>query len=156
MNTQPSEQSGFRIRSHASRTSGDCRLVNNSIDEYALGILDGADRTTIERHLHHCSQCSALVTSYQQTAAVLALAVPMASPPASARTALLTRIAATPQHLTPSGAVYAGSLDALRTPSIPASTPIAPMPAKPDSQSAWWRIYAAPLATLPLLLALGV
>jgi hypothetical protein len=30
------------------------------------------------------------------------------------------------------------------------------MPAKPESQSAWWRIYAAPLATLPLLLALGL
>lgn len=156
MNTQPSDQSGFRMRSHAARVSGDCRLVNDSIDEFVLGILDSAQRTTLERHLHHCSQCSALIASYQQTADVLALAVPMATPPASARTALLTRIAETPQLVTSGSSVYAGSLDVFRTPTLPPSTLVAPLPAKLESQSAWWRIYAAPLATLPLLLALGL
>ncbi|HET9659755.1 MAG TPA: zf-HC2 domain-containing protein [Thermomicrobiales bacterium] len=131
-------------------------MVDQSIDEYALGVLDAPQRAAIERHLSRCASCAALVDSYRQTAAVLALAVPLASPPASARTALMTRIAATPQTAAPARSVYAGSLDALRTPTLPSSLVVDPSPTPPELQSAWWRVYAAPLATLPLLLALGL
>lgn len=156
MNQQPSHRGGFRIRSHAHRSVDDCHVVDQSIDEYALGILEPSQRAAIERHLNGCQLCSSLVASYQQTAAVLALAVPLVSPPASARTALLNRIATTPQAAAPSASVYTGSLDALRTPTLPASQAIAHLPTTQEPQSAWWRVYAAPLATLPLLLALGL
>lgn len=156
MNQQPSDRGGFRIRPHFHRTANDCHMVDQSIDEYALGILEPSQRATIDRHLSRCASCADLVVSYQQTAAVLALVVPLASPPASARTALMTRIAATPQSAAPARNVYAGSLDALRTPTLPSSLAVEPSPARAEPQSAWWRIYAAPLATLPLLLALGL
>ena len=156
MNQQPSDRGGFRIRSHAHRSSNDCHTVDQSIDEYALGILEFSQRAAIDRHLMRCATCASLVASYQQTTAVLALAVPLASPPASARTALMTRIAVTPQLASASASVFAGDLDTLRTPTLPASSSIAAAPASAESTSAWWRIYAAPLATLPLLLALGL
>jgi anti-sigma factor RsiW len=131
-------------------------MVDQSIDEYALGILEASQRAAIERHLTRCASCAALVASYRQTVAVLALAVPLASPPASARTALMDRIATTPQTPAVARSVYAGSLDTLRTPTLPPSQAFDPVPADPASESAWWRVYAAPLATLPLLLALGL
>lgn len=156
MNQQPAEHGGFRLRSYAHRSTGDCRSVSDAIEEYALGIADAAQCAVIERHVLHCADCAALVSSYSQTSAVLALAVPLATPPASARTALMDRIAVTSQATFPARNVYAGSLDDLRTPTLPSSAQVAPLPSQPEKQSAWWHVYAAPLATLPLLLALGL
>lgn len=130
-------------------------MVDESIDEYVLGILEPAHQTAIERHLIRCIACSKLAASYQQTAAVLALAVPLVQPPASARTALMARIAQTPRTAAVVPTVYAGSLESLRTPTLPASSSLAPQVA-PQTQTSWWKVYAAPLATLPLLLALGL
>jgi len=138
------------------RPAGDCHMVDQSIDEYALGILEASQRAAIDRHVVRCASCSAMVASYRQTVAVLALAAPLASPPASARTALMARIAAIPQTSIPPRSAYTGSLDSLRTPTLPSSVAVAPTPAPSVPQSAWWRVYAAPLATLPLLLALGL
>lgn len=131
-------------------------MVDQSIDEYVLGILDDSQRAAIDRHIARCASCASLVASYRQTAAVLALAVPLVSPPASARTALMARIATTPQSSQPARNIYTGNLDDLRTPTIPSSASIPPVTDRPTSQSSWWRAYAAPLATLPLLLALGL
>lgn len=156
MNQQPSDRGGYRKRPHVHRSSSDCHAVDQSIDEYALGILESSQRAAIDRHLASCATCASLVASYRATTAALALAVPLATPPASARTALMARIAETPQALPPSPSVFAGDLGALRTPTLPASTPIAAPSAQLEPQSAWWRVYAAPLATVPLLLALGL
>ena len=157
MNQQPAEQDSTRYRAHPITFTTDCRLVDDAIDEYALGIAEPAQQVAIERHLTHCKRCSELVTRYRQTVAALALAVPLASPPASARTALLSRIAVTPQDLIPSAPVFAGNLDTFRTPTLPSSNAIAaPMPSQTTGSNAWWKVYAAPLATLPLLLALGL
>lgn len=156
MNQQPSDHGGFRLRSHPHRSASDCRMVSDAIEEYTLGIADSAQSAAIERHLLGCAECSALVSSYLQTTAVLALAVPLVAPPASARTALFDRIAVTSHSASPARGVFAGSLDDLRTPTLPSSAQIAPLPFKPEKQSAWWHVYAAPLATLPLILALGL
>jgi hypothetical protein len=132
-------------------------MVDQSIDEYALGILESSQRAAIDRHLSGCPTCATLMSGYEQTVAVLALAVPLAQPSATARTALFARIATTSQTIAPARSVYTGDLDALRTPTLPPSTTLVPsMPEKPQPSSAWWRVYAAPLATLPLLLALGL
>jgi hypothetical protein len=138
------------------RSPNGCHTVDQSIDEYVLGILDSSQRAAIDQHVKSCPTCASLIASYRQTTAALALAVPIVTPPATARTALMLRIAATPQTASPSAIVFAGDLDTLRTPTLPAATPIATLPTQPESQSAWWRNYAAPLATLPLLLALGL
>jgi len=92
-----------------------------------------------------------------QTAAALALTVPSITPPVRARTALMARIAETPQYSVRASTVSANALPSLRTPSLPAaSSPVAPIPSSAPAQPAWWRVYAAPLATLPLILALGL
>lgn len=157
MNQQPAEQDFTRYRAHPALPSSDCRLVDDAIDEYALGIADPPRNVAVERHLLRCMRCSELVASYQHSVAALALAVPLVAPPASARTALMSRIAATPQHVAPAATAFTGSLESFRTPTLPSSNAIvAPMPASSTHQSAWWKVYAAPLATLPLLLALGL
>ena len=112
-----------------------------------------SQRTAIDRHLIRCKRCSDLIASYQSTVAALALAVPLVSPPASARTALLmTRIAETPQTRGSTPSVYAGSLETFRTPTLPSSVAVSGrwQPAAANSDTAWWKVYAAPLATLPL------
>ena len=157
MNQQPAEQDSTRYRAHRPIPPSDCRLVDDAIDEYALGVADPSQVVAIERHLLRCRRCSELVENYQQSVAFLALAVPLVAPPASARTALMSRIAATPQHVASPATVYSGSLDSFKTLTLPSSTAIGePMRASATNPSAWWKVYAAPLATLPLLLALGL
>lgn len=132
-------------------------MIDASIDEYALGILDSAAQSDFERHLETCPACAEQVASYQQVAALLALTVPMVAPPARAKASLMTRIAETPQwSSTPATTVFNGDLDALRTPTLPSSMTFRPQPASPVAKSPWWQTYAAPLATLPLLFALGL
>jgi len=47
-------------------------MVDQSIDEYALGILEASKRAALDRHLTRCATCATLVASYRQTVAVLA------------------------------------------------------------------------------------
>jgi len=156
VNQQPSERSGFQRRSQTSRSVHDCQMVENSIEEYALGILDPEQQAAIERHLDFCPVCSNLIVGYRQVATALALAVPVVAPPLRARTMLMARIDETPRKTVRPVTMAASTLESLRTPTLPASAPVAPMPVGPQEQSAWWRVYAAPLATLPLILALGL
>ncbi len=158
MNQHSAEQDSTPYRAHSNPSINDCRLVDDAVEEYALGIADPVQQAAIERHLMRCTRCADLVTRYQQTAAILALAVPLVEPPASARTALVSRIAATPQNTDRPASVFTGDLETFRTPVLPSSGVIATPGSSATSsrQNHWWRVYAAPLATLPLLLALGL
>ena len=159
MTQQPAERDSPSTWAHPSTFTSDCRLVEDAIDVYMLEIVDPSQRVVIDRHLVSCHRCSELVKSHRQTVTALALTVPLMSPPASARTALFTRIATTPQSVAPSTSFFSGNLETFRTSTIPASDSTlyqkGPSPSL-SNQSAWWRVYAAPLATLPLLLALGL
>lgn len=157
MNQHPAEQDSPRFRAQPTTSTSECRLVDDAIDEYALGIAEPSVQVAIERHLLRCARCSKLIDSYETTIAALALAVPLVAPPSSAKTALMSRIAATPQSVTPPSSVYAGDLSVWRTPSLPSAVDISASPSEqPVTASPWWRVYAAPLATLPLILALGL
>ena len=156
MNQQPSERESIQFRPRLSRNASDCQTIGASVEEHALGILDPAMQTALERHLETCEACAALVASYQQTAALLALTAPLVLPPPNAKTSLMGRIADLPQTPAPASTIFAGDLEAFRTPALPSSSAFAPNPTRSGEPPAWWRIYAAPLATLPLLLALGL
>lgn len=157
MNQQPAEQGSPHNRAHPPTFTNDCRLVDDAIEEYTLGIVGPSQEMTIDRHLIGCHRCSEIVESYRQTVAALALAVPLIAPPASARTALFARIAVTPQSVASSTSVFSGDLETFRTATLPMSSSVSTTPSQsPSNQNAWWRVYAAPLATLPLLLALGL
>jgi hypothetical protein len=157
VNQQPAEQDSPRYRTQPTISSGDCRLVDDALEEYALGVANPSQCVAIERHMAACTRCAALVDGYRQTVAALALAVPLFTPPANARTALFSRVAITSQSVTPTAPAFSGNLDAFRTATLPSSNAaIVPMPPQAADSNAWWKVYAAPLATLPLLLALGL
>ncbi|HKE00333.1 MAG TPA: anti-sigma factor [Planctomycetota bacterium] len=62
---------------------------------YALGVLDGAERSEFEAHLSTgCAECREGVEQARGAVASLALAAPPAAPPASARQRLIDRVAA--------------------------------------------------------------
>lgn len=94
---------------------------------------------------------------------MLAFASKPVAPPSTAKAALFARIAQASQPVDDTLGLAAGSLDIFRTPSLPASSPVMAIPASTgipptnDQNHGWSRFiaYAAPLATLPLLLALG-
>lgn len=157
MNLHPAEQDGPNSWTLPLETTSDCRAVEDALDEYVLGVIDASQRVAVERHLIRCRHCSDLVESYESTVAALAFAVPLVMPPANAKSVLMARIATTPQSSAYKPSVYAGSLETLRTPTLPSSAEVsgtlAPMH---QSQTSWWKVYAAPLATLPLILALGL
>jgi anti-sigma-K factor RskA len=60
---------------------------------YALGALDGADLAQFEAHLPTCAACQASVRDAEDTLARAALSAPPLAPPATAREALVRRIA---------------------------------------------------------------
>lgn len=157
MNQHPTERSSTWRTLPSAQPSSDCWLVGESIDEYVLGVLDPNRVVTVERHLLSCASCAALVASFQQTAAALALSVPQVQPPDRVKTKFMAEIARTHQAPSAPQPVYAGELDVFRTATLPASSPLAAQqPVPMESPAPWWRVYAAPLATLPLLLALGL
>lgn len=118
-------------------------------------------RVKIELHCTNCPRCQALVDDLLNTAALLAFSSPFNSPPATAKTALFNRIAQASSDAPIPDPIYTGSLAALTSPTIPPSGEMS-APAASDSKlqrtigrRSWWTAYAAPLATLPLLFALG-
>ena len=60
---------------------------------YAVGALDGADLAQFEAHLPTCAACQASVRDAEDTLARAALSAPPLAPPATAREALVRRIA---------------------------------------------------------------
>ncbi|HXC51408.1 MAG TPA: anti-sigma factor [Candidatus Limnocylindrales bacterium] len=64
---------------------------------YALGVLDGAARIALERHLASCAECRAELERLRSDVARLALSQSDASAPARARERLLTAIANEPK-----------------------------------------------------------
>jgi hypothetical protein len=118
-------------------------------------------RLQIELHCANCHRCQALVDDLLGTAALLALSSPLAAPPALAKSALFDRIAHASRDLPSIEPIFQGSLASLTTPTIPSSRGLS-VPAPPDSTAqkpsrrrSWFSLYAVPLATLPLLFALG-
>ncbi|HYB77004.1 MAG TPA: anti-sigma factor [Candidatus Bathyarchaeia archaeon] len=60
---------------------------------YALGTLEGAERTAVEKHLRECSACRSELERLRGDAAVLAFSASGARPPARSRERLLAAVA---------------------------------------------------------------
>jgi len=119
------------------------------------------ERTQIKLHCKNCPRCRALVDDLIGSAALLAFSSTFAAPPAAAKTALFNRIAQASRDFPVIEPVFQGSMASLTSPTIPSSREMF-APAASDTQlqapagrRSWWSMYAAPLATLPLLFALG-
>lgn len=153
MNQHPSTADRWASRQPPIGSDAACRTVEELLEAYALHSLDPHDESMVDRHLVECSRCAEIVAGYESVAAMMALTVPQIAPPIGTRAALLEQVRALPPAS--SRPRTATSIDTLRTPTLPASTTPNPTLA-PASNPSWWRVYAAPLATLPLLLALGL
>jgi anti-sigma-K factor RskA len=60
-------------------------------DLYALGVMEGEEKSALESHLAGCAECRAKVEAARARMALLALSAPQAAPPESARERMLER-----------------------------------------------------------------
>jgi hypothetical protein len=70
----------------------DCDEVNETLDAYALGALDGSEREQVERHLETCASCRASADRAVAAAAALGLAAPLLPAPGSLHARLMRQI----------------------------------------------------------------
>lgn len=66
-------------------------------DFYALGVLDGDEKVAFEKHLSSCARCKAKLTEARGQMAMLALAVPAASPSPGVKERLMRQVLSTAQ-----------------------------------------------------------
>lgn len=59
----------------------DCQAIQELLDAYALGASEASESKAIEEHVADCVRCWDELTSAQQTAALLAIAVPLEQAP---------------------------------------------------------------------------
>lgn len=62
------------------------------LDLYALGALDGEEKQRFEAHLRTCLSCQRDLAAARQRTALLGLAAPSVSPPATVKSALMQKI----------------------------------------------------------------
>jgi anti-sigma-K factor RskA len=62
------------------------------LDLYALGALDGAEKQTLETHLHACPYCQQQLAAARRRTALMGLAAPPATPRPQVKAALMDRV----------------------------------------------------------------
>lgn len=147
----------------AAAASLGCEEVGELSGAFALQALDPDQHEAVRQHCLTCDLCAALVREFQATVAWLALTATSANPSPDVKLKLLNRIAAASGAGLQPTVTTTAPLSSYRTQTIPASTadPAAgevPAPVAPPSsrKRISWGALAAPLATIPLLLALGL
>jgi hypothetical protein len=144
----------------------DCAIVTDLASGFVFGALDPEERHTVERHCLLCPPCAKLVEQGRQTAALLSFVAHPVKPPAHVKAALFARIA--------QASAAAATVQSTSLPLMPAAVGAVPSP--PETRSAgrrpsfprlnWdlfggssrraWPAVAAPLAAVPLVLALAI
>ncbi len=71
-----------------------CDDVRDDVDAYALGVLDRDDARRVDKHVAVCPDCRQLLDEARESAAALALSVPMTSAGPPVRARVLARAAA--------------------------------------------------------------
>lgn len=138
--------------------------VDDLVAGYALGALDGDERSVVERHRRICAACAELVERECRVVAMLPMAVPPAQPAPDVKVALFARIAQTQRAAVEADVPTGRTRDLPPTVTIPASRPIlrveapalaapAPWSEAPSGRRSWLGRTAS-FASVPLLLAL--
>ncbi len=70
-------------------------------DLYALGVLDGEEKRSLESHVAACSDCARELENACGRMALLALSVPPQAPPAHVKQQLMQKIADAPRQISP-------------------------------------------------------
>lgn len=164
---QPTPRRTYRLA--GSREMPDtAALQTGHVDDlaaaYALGALEDAERASVDAHIRACPACERAVEDALATAGMLVYMAPQMQPSVASKAALFARVAhaqraavATPLPMT--------SMEAFRTPTLPALTPqddlVLPTVAAPGTSTTaqprqsrtGWLISAI---SAPLLIALVV
>jgi hypothetical protein len=167
-------QSHPGVHRHPTDPGLDCVYVQDLVAPYVMAALDPEEQRRIDRHRNRCLACDGLIAQTRETVCYLAFAAPIVTPPARAKSALMGRIA---QERQAESLFRQPTLAAATAPTvtIPSSRgALAPipqgwaegnrtrqqlLPAKTGRGGRFrpnWQLFATPLATVPLILALGI
>lgn len=105
-------------------------------DLYALGALDGEEKTTFESHLRTCAACRQQLAEAQALSALIGLSAPQVAPPPSVKESLMKRVQEEPK-------VKAAPVAETRT------TQVTPVPRKKH----WGLRFSLGFAAIAVLLA---
>jgi len=157
-------------RNAASRS--ECAYVDDLAASFVLSALESSERRRVDRHRAECADCDALLQEMQATVNVLGVVAKQVAPPPRTKRALLDQIAQSPQvesrfrqpSVTTAAAptvTIPSSRDAFAP--VPSDWRAAgPTPAPIGTRTGMgrfipnWSSIATPLATVPLVLALGI
>jgi hypothetical protein len=137
----------------------DCAFVEENAAGLVLGALDQDETTRIHQHLAWCPGCARLVHEQRKTVNYLPFVSPQAAPSASVKSALFARIAAQQSlELVDPKELWSG------VPTLAAATAKQPgrafLPAAkgaPGQRRRFnWDVMLAPLAAVPLVVALAI
>jgi hypothetical protein len=117
----------------------DCSEAGTMLDELALGVLPGDQRTALFQHVDECPACRRLLDELSESADALLLAAPVATPAAGFEDRVLERVAAAREA---GGGLHAGASGSGRAPAV--------------RRSARIRTFAAAAAVVALLAVGGV
>ncbi len=139
----------------------DCSFVEENAAALALGALDSDESVRINSHVSWCPNCARLVHETRKTVGYLPFLSSASAPSSSAKTQLFDRIKQT-QQLSPS--VTDSSARSLTIPSsqslfdLERTKPSAPVATDGPGQKRRfnWEVFAAPLAAVPLVVALAI
>ena len=133
--------------------------IEAAIAAYALGALDPADATTVAAHVPACDRCADLLVKTERVIHALPLLLPTMTPPATAKTALMARIAQSAPvvvETVPASRVL-GRRHAARLPIGRSAPPVPGGPPRQGTGRPWWSGFVAPMASaVPLVIALVV
>jgi hypothetical protein len=140
----------------------DCQFVEENAAGLALGTLEADERVRINHHLSWCPMCAQLVHEMRKTVAYLPFISPQATPPASAKQSLIARIDAyrdpiPAQRSEPPKALLGPTTSTIepKPVSAPSQTGASPRPTRMRRHFNW-QLIAAPLAAVPLVVALAI
>lgn len=138
----------------------DCSFVEDNVAALALGALDPEERIRADHHLSWCPSCARLVHQTRKTVGYLPFLSPHAAPSASAKSSLLSKLALTPQlpgsNPDPSFDVSAITPTATVATSLITDKGVLRTRADASSRRLKWELWAAPLAAVPLVVALAI
>jgi len=141
----------------------DCNYAEENIAGFVLGSLEFDDEMRIVRHVSWCPACARLLHETRKTVSYLPYLSPQSAPSIAAKRSLFDRIAAD-QLLNPVGvaselapAAMASSIDLLGDPvGHVMAADMSPSKAPKSKRRFSWEMVAAPLAAVPLVIALAL
>jgi hypothetical protein len=142
----------------------DCSFAEENAAGFALGALNVDEQLRFVQHLSWCPNCARLLHEERKTVGYLAFLSPQAVPPESAKRTLFDRINADQQlksatFETPTSIVLPSTvtLELLDSPlGHTIASDIAPSKQKLGKRRFTWELAAAPLAAVPLVVALAL